>query len=197
MRPDEGQSDEELLKAFIEGRESAFTSLMHRYESRIFALALRMTGDRSDALDATQDAFISAFRRAGSFRGEAAFGTWLYRIGINSCNDLLRKKGRLPVPTEEEKTEERSSATGASSLEDEVAAKLDVTAALAKLPPEYREAVTMHDLGSIPYEQIAQATGVAVGTVKSRISRGRRKLAELLEQPAPTRASKGSNEPNL
>lgn len=194
MPPDDGPRDEDLLAAFLEGEEAAFTTLMRRYESRIFSLALRMTGDRTDALDATQDAFISAFRRAASFRGEAAFGTWLYRIGINSCNDLLRKKGRLPVPREEERTEEGQLNPSSTTLEEDVATKIDVTAALAKLPLEYREAVAMHDLGAIPYEQIAEATGVAVGTVKSRISRGRRKLAELLEQPNPTGASKGSDD---
>src|SRR5918999_3142180 len=86
------QRDEDLLRAFLEGDPSSFDELMRRHEQRIFALALRLTGDRADALDATQDAFIVAFRRAETFRGDAAFSTWLYRIGINACNDLLRKK---------------------------------------------------------------------------------------------------------
>jgi RNA polymerase sigma-70 factor (ECF subfamily) len=193
LGPDPGSQDEELLKAFLEGDESAFTTLMRRYENRIFSLALRMTRDRTDALDATQDAFISAFRRAGSFRGEAAFSTWLYRIGINSCNDLLRKKARLPVPTEEETTDRGGLAVPGPSLEDKVGTKLELAQALASLPPEYLEAVVMHDLGGVPYEEIARAMGIAIGTVKSRISRGRRKLALSLEQAQVTGTSKGND----
>ena len=195
---DEGRKDEDLLADFVGGDQSAFADLMRRHEDRIFAVALRITGNRADALDATQDAFISAFRRAGSFRGESAFSTWLYRIGINSCNDLLRKKGRSPIPQDDQVAEERASATlPGVSLEDEVTTKLDVSAALAQLSVEYREAVAMHDLGGIPYEEIAEAMGVAVGTVKSRISRGRRKLALLLEHPRGNVASKERDEPSL
>jgi RNA polymerase sigma-70 factor (ECF subfamily) len=180
--PDASTSDEDLLRAFLEGRESAFESLMRRYEDKIFGLAFRMTGNRTDALDATQDAFISAFRRARTFRGDAAFSTWLYRIGINSCNDLLRKKGRLPTPLDSDNTTEQPADEGAQSLEESVATKLDVGTALALLPDEYKEAVVMHDLGGLPYEEIGRLTGVPVGTVKSRISRGRKRLAVLLEQ---------------
>lgn len=194
LRPEEGLSDEELLRDFLRGKEQAFTSLMQRYENRIFSVALRMTGDRSDALDATQDAFISAFRRADTFRGDAAFSTWLYRIAINSCNDLLRRKGRLPLLRDDDGTDEVAPDPGGRSLDEDVATKMDVAAALARLPLEYREAVTMHDLLGIPYEEIARTTDVAVGTVKSRISRGRRKLAEMLEQGTPARASKESDD---
>lgn len=198
MLPDEGTSDADLLRGFLQGEERAFTSLMRRYENRIFSLALRMTGNRTDALDATQDAFISVFRRAKSFRGDAAFSTWLYRIGINSCNDLLRKKGRLPLPQEDDTATDQASAAGTGpTLEEAVTTKIDVTAALARLPMEYKEAVAMHDLGGIPYEEIAQLTGVPVGTVKSRISRGRKKLALVMEQAQADETSKGSDEPSL
>ena len=161
---------------------------MQRHEERIFALALRVTGDRSDALDATQDAFIAVYRQGANFRGEAAFSTWLYRIAMNACKDLLRRKARLPRP-EDEDTFTGLPARG-RSVEDSTIDRLDVTEALASLPEEYRVAVAMHDLGGVPYEEIAHATGVAIGTVKSRISRGRRRLAELLEQPRRAAASK-------
>jgi RNA polymerase sigma-70 factor (ECF subfamily) len=191
LRPEGADRDEDLLARFLDGEERAFTTLMQRHENRIFSLALRITGDRADALDATQDAFISAFKRARSFRGEAAFSTWLYRIGINSCNDLLRKKGRLPIPRDDDSADEREAAASPGrSLEEEVVTRLDLIAALAVLPMEYREALTMHDLGGVPYEDIAALTGVAIGTVKSRISRGRQRLAKLLEQPPPVGASK-------
>jgi RNA polymerase sigma-70 factor (ECF subfamily) len=179
------RNDSELVERFRNGDESAFTALVRRHEERIFGLAMRMTGERSDALDATQDAFVQAFRRAADFRGDSSFGTWLYRIGINSCKDVLRKRQRTPVPTEQ-----LPDSGNPSSVEDAVTARVDLSRALQELPEEYREAVCMHDLGGIPYEEIATLTGVAVGTVKSRISRGRRRLAELLEHPRGTAPSK-------
>jgi RNA polymerase sigma-70 factor (ECF subfamily) len=169
--------DEELLKSFLAGHPASFDELMRRHEQRIFALALRVTGNRSDALDATQDAFIVAFRRAETFRGEAAFSTWLYRIGINACNDLLRKKYKqeLVDPDTIDTQIERSGSV------DDPPVRVDIVNALKQLPEEYRTAVVMHDLGGIPYDEIAKLTSAQIGTVKSRISRGRRKLAALLE----------------
>lgn len=179
-------SDNDLLARFLEGDQASFTALVVRHEDRIFALAFRMTGDRADALEATQETFIAAFRRAGKFRGESAFGTWLYSIGVNACRDLLRKKKRTPVPTEElpEPTSTRT------SVEDLVVSRLDLAQALDQLSEEYRQAVVMHDVGGIPYEEIGLRLGVPVGTVKSRISRGRRLLAGLLEQAPEGRTSK-------
>jgi RNA polymerase sigma-70 factor (ECF subfamily) len=178
-------ADEELLRRFIEGDERSFTELMKRHEDRIFALAYRITGQRADALEATQEAFIVAFRRASSFRGESSFGTWLYRIGINASKDLLRK--RKDVPVEDVAAAEPG---GHSSVMDQAAQRIDVSRALAGLPEDYREAVVMHDLGGVPYEEIARLTSVPIGTVKSRISRGRRMLAEALEQAEAPQASK-------
>jgi RNA polymerase sigma-70 factor, ECF subfamily len=185
--PDREQSDESLLHAFLGGEQQAFTALVRRHEDRMFALALRMTGSRADALDATQDAFLTMFRRAASFRGEAAFGTWLYRIGINACHDLLRQRARRAEEEDDrvEVADERS-----PRVDDAIAVRIDVARALGELSEEYREAVVMHDLGGVTYEEIARLTGAAVGTVKSRISRGRRRLAELLEQASESQASK-------
>lgn len=179
-------SDEELLARAAGGDQPAFTALVRRHEDRVFGIAVRVTGDRADALDATQETFVSVFRQAGTFRAEAAFTTWLYRVTVNACRDVLRKKRRLPEPTEELPERPRPGI----GTEEVVGLRLDLARALAQLPDEYREAVLMHDLGGIPYEDIAHETGVALGTVKSRISRGRRRLAELLEQPAPSPASK-------
>jgi RNA polymerase sigma-70 factor (ECF subfamily) len=184
-----GPTDEALLEVFLRGRESAFTELMRRHEDRIFALALKMMGNRADALDATQDTFILAFRQASKFRGESAFGTWLYRIGINACRDALRKRKRLPEP-EDELPETADVRYGGPGVEEAVATRLDLKRALAELNDDYREAVCLHDLGGIPYEEIAALTGVSIGTVKSRISRGRKRLGELLEQESLPEASK-------
>jgi RNA polymerase sigma-70 factor (ECF subfamily) len=182
-------SDEDLLGRFVAGSEEAFSVLVRRHEDRLFALALRMTGERADAFDAVQDTFVHAFRRASSFRGESAFGTWLYRIGINTCKDLLRKRQRLPQP--EEDLAEQSAGPGLEpGIDDAVSRRIDVARALQALPPEYREAVALHDLTGAPYHEIAAITEVSIGTVKSRISRGRRRLAQLLEHPEAPATSK-------
>jgi RNA polymerase sigma-70 factor (ECF subfamily) len=183
MKATGGRNDEELLSAFLEGDERSFGELMDRHEQKIFAVALKITGSRPDALDATQDAFITAFRRAETFRGDSAFGTWLYRIAINAAKDVVRRRR----PTEELSEQ---GAIGGPDPGEQVSLRVDLSAALRELPDEYRDAVVMHDLGGIPYEDIATALGVRIGTVKSRISRGRRRLAQLLEpggNPAPSK----------
>ncbi|HEV2757167.1 MAG TPA: sigma-70 family RNA polymerase sigma factor [Actinomycetota bacterium] len=190
--PDARRGDEELLRLAAGGDQAAFSALVRRHEDRVFGIAIRMTGDRADALDATQDTFVALFRQAGSFRGDAAFTTWLYRVAVNATRDLLRKRRRLPDPTEE-LPEQTAPGT---PPEETVNLRLDLAQALAGLPDEYREAVLLHDLGAVPYEEIAQITGAALGTVKSRISRGRRRLAAALrdvEQPARPRTSKGEH----
>lgn len=171
--------DEELLRSFLGGDDNAFAQLMGRHEDKIFSLALRMTGARADALDATQEAFIAAFKKARSFRGEAAFSTWLYRIAVNASNDVLRKRKR-DVPTEDDALETRRASGG--DIADAATARIDVRRALAQLPVEYRDAVALHDLAGLRYEEVAEITGAQLGTVKSRISRGRKQLAALLEQ---------------
>jgi RNA polymerase sigma-70 factor (ECF subfamily) len=183
---DPRHSDEELLQRAAAGDQGAFSTLVRRHEDRVFGIAIRITGDRADALDATQDTFVAVFRQAGSFRAEAAFTTWLYRVAVNACRDLLRKRRRLPEPSDElpERSDPRP------GTEEAVGMRLDLARALALLGDDYREAVLMHDLGAIPYEEIAALTGAPLGTVKSRISRGRRRLAELLEQPARSEPSK-------
>lgn len=188
MAADPGSDDAALLKRSAGGDGLAFSELMRRHEDRVFALALRMTGGRADALDATQEAFLSAFRQAGSFRGDSAFSTWLYRIAVNSCHDLLRRNRRFPDTRPGDELPE--SAAPRRGIEEQAVLRIDLARALAALQPEYREAVTMHDLGGIPYEEIAAASGVALGTIKSRISRGRRQLAKLLEHPPSVSSSK-------
>jgi RNA polymerase sigma-70 factor (ECF subfamily) len=184
----ESLADEDVLALFLEGRTEAFDLLVRRHEERIFALALRITGNREDALEAAQDTFVALFRRAHSFRGRARFGTWLYRIGINAASDVLRKQRRAPAPRD---TLEGALPEAADPLIDhQVATRLDLVRALETLSPDYRDAVVLHDLGGASYEEIATLVDVAVGTVKSRISRGRRQLAERLEHGPDVPASK-------
>ena len=184
LRPEE-LGDDELLDRCARRDADAFRVLMQRHEGHVFAIALRMTGSRSDALDATQEAFVAAYRRLGSFRRDAAFSTWMYRIAVNASHDLLRRRKRteadqIPDATPDDRT----------SVEDTAGLRTDLSRALTELPEEYREAVLLHDLGGVPYDEIALLTGVALGTVKSRISRGRQRLAQLLEPEGRSAPSK-------
>jgi RNA polymerase sigma-70 factor (ECF subfamily) len=185
LRPE--RADEALLDDFLRGDSEAFDELVRRHEDAIFALALRLMGQRADALDAVQETFVTLFRRAHSYRGEAAFSTWLHRITINTCKDLIRKRRRFTLDAGDQPEQ----ADPGSDVASKVVAHVDLAAALAKLPEEQRIAVVMFDLGGIPYEEIARETSTNIGTVKSRISRGRRALAEAMEQAAPYRTSKG------
>ena len=152
---------------------------MRRYRRRVFGICLQYFGNASDAEDAAQDAFVALLRRASTFSGTAAFSTWMYRVTTNACNDLARKRARRP----------RSSGDGTQQLADVAAVDdvlanrelgVELEAALQRLDPIYREAVVLHDVMGLPQADIAERTGVAVGTVKSRIHRGHAQLAAAL-----------------
>ena len=172
----EAQSDELLVSAFVESKDQrALEVLLARHESRVFGIAYRILGNRADALDATQDVFLTVFRKAGSFRGQAAFTTWLYRLTTNACHDIGRRMARTPLPMET-LPHPQSTASG-----DRMETRLGVEQALRALPQDQRVAVVMRDLYDLDYQQIANATGVPLGTVKSRIARARRTLAGIMD----------------
>jgi RNA polymerase sigma-70 factor (ECF subfamily) len=176
-----GASDEELLAAHLEGDRSAFGELMTRHERRIYGLCFRILGNREDAEDATQEAFIGALRRAGAFRGEAAFSTWLYRIAVNAATDQARRRGRArTTPLEGEETGQTAAVTGDPG--GAVATALTVQAALRAVPVDFRVAVILCDLYGFGHAQAAEVLGIPVGTVKSRVFRGRLALGEQLAE---------------
>jgi RNA polymerase sigma-70 factor, ECF subfamily len=194
-----GASDEELLAAHLQGDRTAFGALMTRHERRIYGLCFRILGNREDAEDATQEAFIGALRRAGSFRGEAAFSTWLYRIAVNAATDQARRRGRSrTVPLETEETHRDLAAVGDPSAA--VVTSLTVRAALRTVPEDFRIALILCDLYGFGHAQAAEILGVPVGTVKSRVFRGRlalgTQLAEQAERgdPAGTQAAIATSE---
>lgn len=172
----ESQSDELLVAAFVESNDTrALEILLNRHESRVFGICYRILGNRADALDATQEVFLTVFRKARSFRHEAAFTTWLYRLTTNACHDSGRKNARTPIPSETIPNLEDRSLGDAGT-------RLEVEQALASLGEDQKTAVVMRDLYGLSYDEIAAATGAAVGTVKSRIARGRQALSELLRE---------------
>ena len=164
--------DRRLLAAHADGDLQAFNTLVLRHRQRMWAVALRTLGDPEEAADAVQDACLSAFRSASSYRGEARVTTWLHRIVVNACLDRLRRRAARPtVPLPEQ---------APPDPRDRLAERetgLDVQRALAQLPDEQRVALVLVDLEGLPVEQVAQLLGVPSGTVKSRCSRGRARLA--------------------
>jgi RNA polymerase sigma-70 factor (ECF subfamily) len=177
----EHDDDRALAAAAAGGDRRALELLLDRHADRVHAICRRVTGHPEDALDATQEALIAVARGIHRFDGRAAFTTWLYRVATNAALDEVRRRGRRPRPVEELP----EPATGASSVEDRVGAALDVDAALATLPEEFRVAVVLRDLCDLDYAEIASVLGVPPGTVRSRIARGRSALGGALGNPDP------------
>jgi RNA polymerase sigma-70 factor (ECF subfamily) len=184
-------SDEELLAAHLEGDRAAFGELMGRHERRVYGLCFRMLGNRQDAEDATQEAFIAALRRAGAFRREAAFSTWLYRIAVNAATDQARRRARSrTVPLESQETGHTSAIV--SDPSGAVATTLTVQAALQMVPEDFRIALILCDLYGFGHAQAAEILGVPVGTVKSRVFRGRLALGGQLAEREGRGAGSGT-----
>lgn len=180
------RDDDRLVDLALEGDARAFELLMEKHESKMYAVALRMLKNREDAQDCLQDAMLRIYKALPSFKGQSSFSTWAYRITMNTClDDLRRKKVRqaqsldqmLEIgwsPVDEHNSTERHMER--SEL------KRNLSKAIDTLPEEMRAAVVLRDVQGFSYEEIASALSTNVGTVKSRISRGREKLREILSK---------------
>ena len=177
-------SDEALLAAHLRGDPRAFGELVARHERRIYGLCLRILANREDAEDATQEAFLAALRKAASFRRAAAFSTWLYRIAVNAATDQARRRGRARTAPLDPEDAGLAVASG-GELGEVVASAVAVQTALAKVPEEFRVAVVLCDIEGLTYEEIAATLGIKLGTVRSRIHRGRVQLRQALAHLAP------------
>jgi RNA polymerase sigma-70 factor (ECF subfamily) len=153
---------------------------VERHERRVYNLALRMTGREEDARDAAQDAFLTALRKLSSFRGEAAFTTWMHRVTVNACYDLLRKRQRQPMLERGNEDLPAPEPVPHPDHSDEVVLSIDVQRALMQVPEDFRAVMVLHDVQDLPQEEVASILGIAVGTVKSRLHRGRVALAKAL-----------------
>lgn len=171
----ENPDDATLAAAARDGDRDALELLLERHADRVHSICRAVVHDPHDALDATQEALIAIARGITRFDGRSAFTTWLYRVSTNAALDELRRKGRRPVPTPQDRE-----IAAPSRGTDQVAARIDVHAALAQIPQDFRDAVVMRDLWDYDYSEIAASLGVPVGTVKSRIARGRSALIEIL-----------------
>ena len=182
-------SDAELLRRHVKGDSDAFGLLFLRHRDRLWAVALRTLADPEEAADALQDAMISAFRRADSFRGDSAVTTWLHRIVVNACLDRLRRRAARPVSAglDEQALDLLSRDPPVPDHGAATDTALEVTAALHTLAAEQRAALVLVDMLGYPVADAAEVLGVSVGTVKSRCARGRARLlprlAHLREAP--------------
>jgi RNA polymerase sigma-70 factor (ECF subfamily) len=184
-------ADEErrLIDAAQRGEVESFNALVRLYEGRVYNLCYRMLGDADSAADAAQDAFLSAFRNLRSFRG-GSFRSWLLRIATNTCYDVLRARKRRPTTSldiDSDAEDDGSPLQIADTAEapDDFALRRELAAAiqrgLADLPEEQRLILVLSDIQGLAYEEIAEVTGANLGTVKSRLSRGRARLRDILK----------------
>lgn len=175
------RSDEELLAAHVAGDPESFGELFARHQDRLWAVALRTTRDPNEASDALQDAMISAFRKADTFRGKSKVSTWLHRIVVNACLDQHRRKRSRPTVAMAEQSEVLTPDPRDPIGEHDT--RMTVREALLQLPTDQRAAVVLVDMEGWSVTGAAEILGCPTGTVKSRCHRGRVKLAELLGNP--------------
>ncbi|MFG2308975.1 RNA polymerase sigma factor SigM [Streptomyces sp. NPDC048566] len=199
-----GASDQDLLSRHVAGDPDAFGELVRRHRDRLWAVALRTLGDREEAADAVQDALVSAYRAAHTFRGQSAVTTWLHRITVNACLDRARKAAsRRTSPVEdtqrlEQLLEPHESASAPAERND---LHRELIAALNTLPADQRAVLVLVDMQGYPVAEAARVLDVPTGTVKSRCARGRARLLPLLthlrtqgpDEKAPEKSDRGRN----
>ncbi|MFE0727558.1 RNA polymerase sigma factor SigM [Streptomyces antibioticus] len=183
-------SDQDLLARHVEGDPDAFGELVRRHRDRLWAVALRTLGDREEAADAVQDALVSAYRAAHTFRGQSAVTTWLHRITVNACLDRARKaasRKTSPVDDTERLDQLLEPHESASAPAERNDVHRQLIEALGTLPPDQRAALVLVDMQGYPVAEAARVLDVPTGTVKSRCARGRARLLPLLTHLRPGR----------
>lgn len=167
-----------LIDRCRSGDREAFGALMRLHEERVFALCVRTLRDREAALDTTQDVFVTVFRKLDRFDGRSSFSTWLHRVTLNACYDRIRHERRRATSPLDERLDPADPL--AADMVESAALRPELQEALAAIPADFRAAVILVDVLGYGTEDAAEVLGVARGTVKSRVFRGRRLLAEVL-----------------
>jgi len=198
-----GADDASLVERLQAGDTGAFAELVRRYQDRLFNTAWRICGNAEDARDVTQDAFIKAYESISSFRGASGFYTWVFRIAVNLAISHRRSMKRRPTQSLDAPAEPHLAGSQAATLAARVQEKAShdpasramtsemqghVVAALQELEDEFRTVIVLRDIEGFDYQQIADVLGIAPGTVKSRLHRGRLALRRLLEPVLGTEA---------
>ena len=178
--PQDGdQDDARLVREAAGGSITAFEGLYRRYERRIYALCLRMTGSRDQAEDCVQETFVQAWQKLASFEGRSAFGTWLHRIAVNKVLSVQRYESRRPRLAPVDET--LSDPYGAAPATVDAGAQMDLEQAIGRLPDGARNVFVLHAVHGYSHEETAGMLGVAVGTCKAQLHRARRLLGERLD----------------
>ncbi len=185
--------DKELIERFLRGDKASFDGLVSKYQGLVFNLCLKMLGDYYEALDVAQDIFLKVYESLRSFRGEAKFSTYLYRISINFCKNrlkaIIRRRKKIafsiddPVNTQSGSMQRQLASqdpTPREKMEESEKEGL-VIKALSSLSPEYKEIIVLKEIEGLKYEEIAEILSIGLGTVKSRLSRARSALKEKLK----------------
>lgn len=187
------QDDRVLIKAFLSNVNSAFDELVLKYKDKVFNLSYRFLADYEEANDCSQEVFLKVFRSLKNFRFESAFSTWLYRVTVNTCKNKLtsleyqRRKRivRINNPVETEKgtysIEIKDESMSPDAILERKEKNMLIQEAIGSLPAEYREVVLLRDIQGLSYEVISQITGDKLGTVKSRLARGRVQIMQKLK----------------
>ena len=174
-------ADLALVERCRKGDLGAFEEIYRAHSPKLYSLALRMLGNPADAEDLLQEIFLSAHRKLDGFRGDAALGTWLYRLATNQCLDYLRSRaGRNNQVTGALDDELGLSDPGSRGIAERTVAKMDLERALAQLPEGARAAFVLHDVEGLEHREVAEVLGVAEGTSKSQVHKARLKLRALL-----------------
>jgi len=184
------EEESRIVQKVLRGDVNAFEKLVLEYEKNVYNIALRMTGNSEDASDMTQEAFIKAYNSLQSFRGDSKFSVWIYRIATNVCLDFLRSKSRRPTVSlsvedndgEDVQLDVADESQSPELLLDRQMTRDSVRRGLETLSPEYRQILLLREIQGLSYDEISQALGLEVGTVKSRIFRARKKLCAFLLQ---------------
>ncbi len=183
----ESFNEQELIKRTKAGDTEAFTLLVEKYSKRIYNIGLRMLGKNEDAADMTQEVLIKIYRYLGNFRGDSAFSTWVYRISVNSCCDLLRcsyRKKEIMFSDFGDDNESapvfevKDTAAGPEQIYLETEENTQLLDLVQTLNPKYRIVIVLREVAGLSYQEIADSVGISIGTVKSRLSRARLALAE-------------------
>lgn len=198
-------NEKALVQQAKAGDRNAFAALVSAYEGKIYNLALRYLGNREDAMDASQEVFLRVFRFLPGFQEESGFSTWIYRIGVNVCKDMLVKRNKrnelsLELPDDEDDyrtVEVADERYDPQAIVEQSDLRESLASAIAELPQQQREMIVLRDIQGLSYEEIGQVLCLESGTVKSRLSRARENLRKKLLQSgnifgaSPSKLSKG------
>lgn len=177
------EQEQAWVRAAQNGDQTAFGHLVEQYQKKVFALTIRMCPTPELAEEAAQEAFLSAWQGLPFFRGDSAFSTWLYRLASNACVDLMRKENRHQGPSPDDETtytDIPDTAPTPEKLAEQKELRAQIEAGLQSLPAEYRAVLLLREIQQLSYDEIAEVLSLDLGTVKSRISRGRKQLRNFL-----------------